>query len=713
MGRIDTLLAAMTLEEKIGQLTMVASSRAVTGPAKLVDVAEDVRAGRIGAVLNLWGAEETRAMQRLAVDQSRLGVPLLFGLDVLHGHRTIFPVPLAEACLFDPALWEKTARAAAEEATMDGVAMTFAPMVDVARDPRWGRIVEGSGEDPWVASAFAAAKTRGFQGDDLAAADSLAATTKHLAAYGAVTAGREYASADLSERTLHEVYLPPFAAAVAAGTAAIMPAFNDIAGAPTTANAALLQGWLRDRLGFDGVLVSDYNAIAELLDHGVAGDIAEAAALALRAGVDIDMMSGAYASGLPEALRRGLVGMAEVDAGVRRVLALKERLGLFDDPYRRGAAGAGAIGQGAARRRALAREAARRAIVLLTCARGVLPFSPDIRGMAVIGPLAAARVEMLGPWAPAGRAGEAASILDGLTAALPKCRIECAAGVDIVGGDTRGISVALDLCRGAEAIVLCLGEAAAMSGEAASRGDLGLPGRQRALAEAVLDLGKPVVALLSSGRPLALPWLFERADAVVATWFLGGEAGHAVADVLTGKFNPTGRLPATWPRHVGQTPIFYGQRPSGRPTKVGERYSSSYLDLPAAPQFPFGHGLSYSRFALHDLQCDPSRVKAGESVEISVTVDNDSGVDGEATLFLFVRDLVASVARPVLELKGVRKIVLASGERGQAAWRLPVATLAFVGPALEPVLEPGRFAIFVGQSADPVELLTGVIELVG
>ena len=713
MGRIDTLLAAMTLEEKIGQLTMVASSRAVTGPAKLVDVAEDVRAGRIGAVLNLWGAEETRAMQRLAVDQSRLGVPLLFGLDVLHGHRTIFPVPLAEACLFDPALWEKTARAAAEEATMDGVAMTFAPMVDVARDPRWGRIVEGPGEDPWVACAFAAAKTRGFQGDDLSAADSLAATAKHLAAYGAVTAGREYASADLSERTLHEVYLPPFAAAVAAGTAAIMPAFTDIAGAPTTANAALLQGWLRGRLGFDGVLVSDYNAIAELIDHGVAGDIAEAAALALRAGVDIDMMSGAYARGLPEALRRGLVGMAEIDAGVRRALALKERLGLFDDPYRRGAAGAGAIGQGASRRRDLAREAARRAIVLLACARGALPLSPDIRRMALIGPLAAARDEMLGPWASAGRGEEAVSIFEGLAAALPNCRIDSAAGVDIVGGDARGVSAALDLCRGAEAIVLCLGEGAAMSGEAASRADLGLPGRQRALAEAVLDLGKPVVALLSSGRPLALPWLFERADAVVASWFLGVEAGHAIADVLTGKFNPTGKLPTTWPRCVGQAPIFYGQRPTGRPTKAGERYSSSYLDLPAAPQFPFGHGLSYSRFALHDLRCDASRVKAGESVEISVTVDNVGGVAGEATLFLFVRDLVASLARPVLELKGVRKIVLAAGERGQATWRLPVAALAFIGPAFEPVLEPGRFAISVGQSADPAELLTGVIDLVG
>jgi beta-glucosidase len=711
MGRIDTLLAMMTVEEKIGQLNMITSSRAVTGPGELHDVAEGVRSGRIGALLNLWGADEVYAVQRLAVEESRLGVPLLLGLDVIHGHHTIFPVPLAEACLFDPALWEKTARAAAEEAAMDGVALTFAPMLDVARDPRWGRIVEGPGEDPWVASEFAAAKTRGFQGRDLSAADSLAATAKHFGAYGAVTAGREYASADLSERTLHEIYLPPFAAAVAAGTAAIMPAFNDIAGVPTTANAPLLRGWLRGRLGFDGVLISDYNAIAELLDHGVAGDVAKAAALALKAGVDIDMMSNAYAKGLPEALRRGLVDMADIDASVRRVLVLKERLGLFDDPYRRGAAGSGATGHGESARRELAREVARRAIVLLTHARGVLPLSPDIRRIALVGPLAAAPREMLGPWASAGRCEEAVSILEGLEAALPGRQIDSAPGVGIAGDDTRSISAAVDLCRNAEVVVLCLGEAASMSGEAASRADLGLPGRQRAFAEAVLDLGKPVVALLTSGRPLTLAWLFERADAVLATWFLGSEAGHAVADVLTGKFNPTGKLPVTWPRHVGQAPIFYSQRPSGRPTKVGERYSSSYLDLAAAPQFPFGHGLSYSRFTLHDLQCDPSCVKAGESIEITVTVHNDSGGAGEATLFLFVRDLVATIARPVLELKGVRKIVLAAGERGQAVWLLPVEILAFIGPGFDPVLEPGRFEVHVGQSADPAEFLTGVVDV--
>ena len=444
MGRIDTLLATMTIEEKIGQLNMVASTLAVTGPGQLGDIREGIRTGRIGSLLNHWGADEVHAVQRLAVEESRLGIPLLLGLDVIHGHRTIFPVPLAEACLFAPDLWEKTARAAAEEATQDGVALTFAPMLDVARDPRWGRIVEGPGEDSWVASQMAAAKTRGFQGQDLAAADSLAATAKHFCAYGAVTAGREYASVDVSERTLREIYLPPFSAAVAAGTAAVMPAFIDLAGAPMTANAPLLQGWLRRELGFEGVLISDYNAVAELMNHGVAADAVEAAALALNAGVDIDMTSDCYVRGLPEALKRGLVTMAEIDASVRRVLDLKERLGLFDDPYRRGSAWP--HGARDAERRELAREVGRRAIVLLTHRAAILPLPPETRRIALIGPLAAASREMLGPWASAGRAQDAVSILEGLKAALPQCRIDHAPGVDIAGQDTDGISAAVDLC---------------------------------------------------------------------------------------------------------------------------------------------------------------------------------------------------------------------------------------------------------------------------
>jgi beta-glucosidase len=709
MGRIDALLQKMTLEEKVGQLNMVAASRVVTGPGELRDLQEGIRTGRIGNLLNLWGADETRAVQRLAVEESRLGVPLLMGLDVIHGHHTIFPVSLAEACQFAPDLWEKTARVAAEEATEDGVALTFAPMLDVARDPRWGRIIESPGEDAWVASQMAAAKTRGFQGPNLAAQDSVAATAKHLCAYGAVTAGREYASAEVSERTLHEIYLPPFAAAVAAGTAAIMPAFIDVSGAPMTANAKLLQGWLRGSVGFEGVLISDYNAVAELLNHGVAADLVEAVALALNAGVDIDMTSGAYILCLPEALERGLVTMATIDASVRRVLKLKERLGLFDDPYRRGSAPLDA--RRAAKRRELARDAARKAIVLLCNRTGILPLSPKIKRLAIIGPLAEAPGEMLGSWASAGRTEDVVSILEGLKVALPHCQIDHVVGVDIDGQKADGIADAIDLCAGAEAIVLCLGESAAMSGEAASRVDIGLPGRQRALAEAILALGKPVVVTLSSGRPLTAPWLFERADAVLATWFLGHEAGNAVADVLTGTFNPTGRLPVSWPRDVGQVPIFYNELPSGRPYAPGVHYSSTYLDLPPTPQFPFGHGLSYSRFALSDLRCKPTRVEAGDTIEVSLAVHNDSPLAGEATLFLFARDPVASIARPLLELKGMRKAVLAAGERTEVTWRLPVKDLSFVGPNFEPVLERGRFEIHVGQSADPSGLLSCAVEL--
>jgi beta-glucosidase len=708
MGRIDNLLASMTLEEKIGQLNMVAASRVVTGPGELRDLQEGIRAGRIGNLLNLWGAEETRAVQRLAVEESRLGVPLLMGLDVIHGHRTIFPVSLAETCSFAPGLWEATARAAAEEAAEDGVALTFAPMLDVARDPRWGRIIESPGEDTWVASQMAAAKTRGFQGPDLARG-GIAATAKHLCAYGAVNAGREYASADVSERTLHEIYLPPFAAAVAAGTAAVMPAFIEVAGAPMTANVKLLQGWLRGVAGFQGVVISDYNAVAELLNHGVAADLVEAAALALNAGVDIDMTSGAYIACLPAALDRGLVRMDAIDACVLRVLKLKERLGLFDDPYRRGSTRPQP--NRAAERRALAREAARRAVVLMSNRAGALPLSPEIKRLAIIGPLAAAQGEMLGSWASAGRPEDAVSILEGLRAALPQCRVDHAAGVEIAGEGTDGISPALRLCADAEAVLLCLGESAAMSGEAASRVDLGLPGRQRALAQAVFDLGKPVVVALSSGRPLALPWLFERADAVLATWFLGCEAGGAIADVLTGKFNPTGRLPLTWPRHAGQVPIFYNELPSGRPFAPGVHYSSTYLDESPTPQFSFGHGLSYSRFALSDLRCEPARARPDDTISVSLQVRNDSAVDGEATLFLFVRDPVASVTRPLLELKGVEKADLKAGERKLVTWRLPMTDLSFPGWSLERVLEPGRFEIHVGESADPSGFLSCVIEL--
>ncbi len=694
----------MTLEEKLGQLSMAAAPFAVTGPVLAGDVAEAVRVGRIGNILNLWGGERVRAIQRIATEESRLKIPLLIGFDVLHGHRTMFPIPLAEAATFDSRLWELSARAAAVEAARDGVNMTFAPMLDIARDLRWGRIAEGPGEDPWVAAGFAEAKVRGFQGSSLAAGDAIAATAKHFCAYGAVLAGRDYAPADVSERLLHEVYLPPFAAAIAAGCAAIMPGFNDVNGIPMTAHVALLRDWLRREHGFEGVVVSDYNAIAELLNHGVAADLAEAAAAALAAGVDIDMMSGAYVDGLPAAIVRGLVKMDQIDASVRRVLALKERLGLFDDPYRRGAPSSRGPLENAATRE-LARDVARRAIVILTN-DGVLPLSRGLRRIALIGPLADASAEMRGPWPAAGAADGCVTFYRALAAALPDAEIVLEPGVGIDDDDGSGVARALAACRGVDLVLLCLGEAAAMSGEAASRANPGLPGRQAELAKAVLNQGAPAVALIFSGRPLIVPALVESARAVVAAWFLGAEAGPAAADVLTGAFNPTGRLPVTWPRHVGQAPIFYAVRPAGRPADPNNPYSSKYLDAPAEPLFPFGHGLSYSRFSLANLRASRQTFKLGDEILVSVEVLNEGPVAGEETVFLFARDLVASVAQPLLLLKGLAKIALRAGESGTVEFPLPARSLCILDADLRPRLEPGEFHLSVGPSAEPRRLTT-------
>lgn len=713
MSRIEALIAAMTLPEKLGQLTMTASGYAVTGPIIAGDSTQAIRDGTIGNLLNLVGGDHVHEVQRLAVEESRLGVPLLIGFDAIHGHRTMFPVPLGEAAVFDPAIWELTARETARESAADGLAMVFAPMIDVSRDPRWGRSVEGPGEDPFVAVQIARAKVRGFQGADLGSGDAMAACAKHYCAYGPVTAGREYAPVDISERTLREVHLPSFNAAVAAGVASIMPAFTDLNGVPMTANVALLRGWLRDTLGFEGVIVSDYNAIAELIRHGVAADLVEAAVLALRAGVDIDMMADAYRHGLPAALERGLVTIDEIDTALRRVLLLKEQLGLFDDPYRRGGTPepAGAV----AHRQKIAREVGAKAIVMLKN-EGALPLPATARRIAVVGPLADAAREMRGPWAAAAGDELHVSVLAGIRAALPDATVVHAEGVTIDGTSGADIAAAAHLCEDADIVLLCLGEAANMSGEAASRANLDLPGRQRSFAEVVLDrcAGRnvPVVAVLFSGRPLVVPWLAERADAVLAAWFLGSQAGNAVADVVTGRVSPSGRTPVTWARSAGQVPIFYGERPSGRPDNPDDHYTSKYLDVANAPLFPFGHGLTYGRFALSNLRVTPERVRESDTIEVAVDVANVGAHAAEETVFLFVHDTVASVARPVLELKGFAKIALRPGEHGTVRLQLAASDLRFLGLDLRPVFEPGTVEILVGPCADRAHLLVAEIALI-
>jgi beta-glucosidase len=714
MSRIESLISRMTLTEKLGQLTMTACGSAVTGPTIAGDSTAAIMSGAIGNLLNVIGVHDINEMQRLAVKESRLGIPLLIGLDVIHGHRILFPIPLGEAALFDPESWALTARESAIEAAGDGLAMTFAPMLDVARDPRWGRIAEGPGEDPWLAARIAEAKVRGFQGIGLAEADSLAAVAKHYCAYGAVTAGREYASVDISERTLREVYMPPFAAAVAAGVAAIMPAFTDLAGIPLTADKALLRGWLRGKFGFDGVIVSDYNAIAELIHHGIAADLAEAAALSLKAGVDIDMMANAYRNGLPIALKRGLVSVADIDESVRRVLTLKERLGLFEDPYRRGKTRETAAA--VANRRRLARSIAARAIVMLKNDAGTLPFASAVRRVAVVGPLSDAVAEMRGPWWGAAGTEGHVSVLAGLRAALPHAEVAQAVGVAIENQDLAGMDAALDHCASSDIVVLCLGEAASMSGEASSRAHLGLPGAQRQFAEAVFERASrasiPVVVVLFSGRPLVIPWLVQKANAVLAAWFLGSEAGNAITDVLIGNVSPSGRTAVTWPRAAGQVPIFFGERPSGRPFAAEDRFTSKYLDVSNEPLFPFGFGLTYGKFVLSNLRLSSRALAENDTLTIRVDVTNQGAREAQETLFLFTHDKIASVSRPKLELKGFGRISLPPGETGTLTLALRAAELRFLGVELEPVFEPGDIEVLVGPCADRTQLMSATIELV-
>ncbi len=690
-ARIEALIQGMSLDEKLGQLTMVRAdfgdAGAVLGAAKLAQIRE----GRAGSILDLRGLEHIQESQRAAVEASRLGIPLLFTLDVLHGYETIFPIPLGEAAAFDPELWQQTASAAAAEAAAEGIALTFAPMLDIGRDPRWGRIAESPGEDPFVGARFAEAKVHGFQQQELAQAHALAATAKHFAGYGAVTAGREYASVDISARTLEEVHLPAFAAAVRAGVAAVMPAFMDLAGEPLTSHRAMLDGILRRRLGFEGVIVSDFCAVRELIVHGVAADAAEAAALALNAGVDIDMESGVYLQGLPEALSRGLVSQDEIDAAVRRVLELKARLGLFDKPFERGSRRLPSAQR--QQHRTLAREAARKSIVLLQNRNGILPLKGEAGHLAVAGPLADAGGDMLGPWRAAGNAKDAVSFLEGVRQALPGWRVTHIPG-----------NQALDVAREADAVLLCIGESASMCGEATSRAQPSIPEDQRKFAETVLSLGKPVIAALASGRPLIDPWLFEKADAVLATWFLGSEAGGALADILTGSANPSGKLPLSWPCDAGQIPIFYSQRPTGRPAKAKEHDTSKYLDVPVEPQFPFGHGLSFTRFVYGAPRASSHAIRRGDRFFVEVEVANIGDVAGEETVFLFIRDPVASVARPLLELRGFARINLSPGISGSTSFELSSDDLSFPSKDGEPHLEAGEVQILVGPSAERARL---------
>jgi beta-glucosidase len=700
---VDSVLAQMTLVEKLGQLNQLSGAGDPTGPGggERANRLELLRRGGIGSFLNVTGADTTRALQRIAVEQSRLHIPLLFGLDVIHGMRTIFPVPLAEAASWDPSLAERAARIAATEAAAQGIAWTFAPMVDIARDPRWGRIVEGAGEDPYLGSAFAAARVRGFQGAALRSRDAIAATAKHFAAYGAAEGGRDYNVADVPERTLRDVYLPPFHAAACAGAATFMASFNEIAGVPSHANRQLLTDILRDEWKWDGMVVSDWTGIGELLNHGVGADSADVGTLALHAGVDMDMVSEIFPHALPGALSAGRVTQAEIDEAVRRVLRLKYRLGLFSDPYARNDAARERAVTLTADHRAAAREAARRSIVLLENARGALPLRKDIGSIAVIGSLAADSGAMIGNWTALGRGNEAIPVLDGIRRAVSsRTTITFARGASPTSQDTSGIADAVRVARSADAVVLVIGETPEMSAEAESRATLDLPGAQQRLADAIAATGKPVVVVLINGRPLAIERLAQTVPAILETWFLGTEAGNGIADVLFGDANPGGKLPVTFPRAVGQVPIYYAHKNTGRPPVATEKYTSKYWDMPWTPLYPFGYGLSYTTFDVSAPRLSASTIGPSDALQVEVDVTNTGARAGDEVVQLYLRDEVGSVTRPVKELRRFQRVTLRPGERQTLRWSLGLNDFAFYDLNMRRVAEPGTFRVYAGSSSD-------------
>jgi beta-glucosidase len=706
--RVTALLARMTPEEKAGQLTLMPS--AIMGPAtafnpaqppaKVAEQLAQVRAGRLTGVFNNGSAGVARQFQSAAVKESRLGIPLIFGADVIHGFRTIFPVPLAEAASFDAALCERTARAAAVEATSGaGIDWTFAPMVDIARDARWGRGVEGAGEDVLLGERLAAARVRGFQGRSLGDPDAVLACAKHFAAYGAAEAGLDYSTVDVSERTLREVYLPPFKAAFDAGALSVMAAFNELSGVPATANAWLMDQVLRREWGFSGLVVSDYTGDLELIKHGLAADEREAAKLAFLAGVDMSMASGIYLKHLPDLVAKGEVPMARLDQAVLRVLTVKERLGLFDDPFRRIAAKPAAAGAPMKPEHvALAREAAQKSIVLLKNEGDVLPLT-TAKKIALIGPFGEGQRDLVGPWTVFGSDREAVDLASGIRAALGGSgSLTVVRGSDVAAPLPGGIEAAVAAAQAADVVLLAIGESTAMSGEAQSRTDIVVPKAQQALAEAVAATGKPVVVVLKNGRALALEGAVLAAPAILVTWFLGTQGGHAIADLLFGRTSPSGRLPVSFPRAAGQVPYYYAHKNTGRPNETPRLapYKAHYIDVPNSALFPFGHGLTYGKIAYSDFAV----TERADGFAVSAMVTNSGTRVVEELVQLYVQDVAATLTRPVRELKDFRKIKLAPGKTQRIEFALGRDQLGYLGVDLRKRIDPGLFRAWIAPSAE-------------
>ena len=705
--KVDSILNIMNLDEKIGQMTLFTSDWDQTGPTMRENYQDDIKSGKVGAIFNAHTAQYNRDLQKIAMEETRLKIPLIFGYDVIHGYKTIFPIPLGEAASWDLEAIEKSARISAEEATAAGLHWTFAPMVDITRDPRWGRVCEGAGEDVYLSSEIAKARVIGFQGNDLSAANTMIACAKHYAAYGAAQAGRDYNTVDISERTLKEIYLPPFESSLQAGVRTFMTAFNEIDGIPASASKHLLTDILKQEWGFSGFVVTDYTSINELVPHGYAKDEKHAGELAVNAGADMDMQGAVFYNYLKQSVEEGEVSIETVDDAVRRILRIKFELGLFEDPYKYSDNQREENIMMSVSNLEFSREIARKSMVLLkndpvsSTARQTLPFSKNLGTIAVIGELSNSREDLIGSWHAAGNGNDCISLLEGINNKLSdKTEVIYARGCNAADDDKSGFQAALEAAEQADAIIVAVGENWWMSGEAASRSEIDLPGVQLELVKKLVEIGKPIVVVLMNGRPLAIPWLADNAPAILETWYSGTQGGHAIADIIFGDYNPSGKLPMTFPRNIGQIPIFYNMKNSGRPLDENDKYTSKYLDIPNTPQFPFGFGLSFTEFKYDMLQTNRSKLNLDESLEVSVRLTNIGEYDGEEVVQLYVHDLVGSTTRPIKELKGFKKVFLKKGESMLIKFILTQDDLAFYTQDMVFEAEPGAFDIFVGGDSN-------------
>lgn len=706
--KIDALLAKMTLDEKIGQLNQYNGDWQATGPVTddLKDKMELIRQGKVGSMLNIMGVQKTRTFQEAAM-RSRLKIPLLFGQDVIHGYHVTFPIPLAEAASWDMKAIEKSARVAATEAASGGIHWTFAPMVDISRDPRWGRVMEGAGEDPYLGSLIARARVKGFQGEGLGHTDAVMACAKHFAAYGAAIGGRDYNSVDMSLRTLWEIYLPPFKAALDAGVSTFMNSFNDLNGTPATAHSYLLKDVLKGKWGFDGFVVSDWGSVGEMIPHGYAKDNARAAEMAINAGTDMDMESRSYIENLAELVKTKKVSMDRIDDAVKRILRKKYELGLFDDPFR--------FINAAREKKTLnhpshleaSRDMARKSIVLLKNEGNILPLSKNLKSIALIGPLVKAEKDMKGFWTvDLEQKNDVVSLFNGMQKQADNTKLLYAQGCAINDTSKAGFSEAVRTASAADVIVMAMGESFDMTGEAKSKADIGLPGVQEELIKAVMATGKPVVVLLMSGRPMVFNWTAGHVPSIVYTWWLGSQAGNAIADVLFGSYNPSGKLPMTFPRSEGQIPVYYNYLNTGRPA-TGDNdlfYRSAYIDLPNSPQYVFGHGLSFTSFKYSDLKLSSTSMNPENTVTVSFKVQNTGKYAGEEVAQLYIRDLVSQPVRPVKELKDFQKLMLKPGEQRTVTFTVNKDKLSFYNDSLEYIAQEGEFSLMIGSSSGDIRL---------